>query len=86
MDTSKRSYRQILKTTSLFSGVQIASVLISIAKSKFAAVLIGPAGVGIVGVLNSTLNVISGITKFGLDVSAVKEIAFFKDKALYSLY
>ena len=56
------------------------SILISIAKSKFAAILIGPAGVGIVGVLNSTLNVISGITKFGLDVSAVKEIAFFKDK------
>ncbi|MFK2819733.1 O-antigen translocase [Flavobacteriaceae sp. LMIT009] len=80
MDTSKRSYRQILKTTSLFSGVQIAGVLISIAKSKLAAILIGPAGVGIVGVLNSTLNVISGITKFGLDVSAVKEIAFFKDK------
>lgn len=80
MNQSKHSYRQILKTTSLFSGVQVAGVLISIAKSKFAAIFIGPAGVGIVGLLNSTLNVISGITRFGLDISAVKEIAFFKNK------
>ena len=80
MSNSKQSYRQVLKTTSLFSGVQIISILISIAKSKFAAILIGPAGVGIVGLLNSTLTIISGITRFGLDISAVKEIAFFKEK------
>lgn len=77
---SKDSYRDILKTTSLFSGVQVLSVLISIAKSKFAAILIGPAGMGIVGVLNSTLNVIIGFTKLGLDVSAVKEISASKEK------
>ena len=77
---SKDSYRDILKTTSLFSGVQVFGVLISIAKSKLAAILIGPAGIGIVGVLNSTLNVIIGFTKLGLDVSAVKEISASKEK------
>ncbi len=76
--TNKNSYRDILKTTSLFSGVQILGVLISIAKSKLAAILIGPAGIGIVGVLNSTLNVIIGFSKLGLDVSAVKEISALK--------
>jgi len=76
--TNKNSYRDILKTTSLFSGVQILGVFISIAKSKLAAILIGPAGIGIVGVLNSTLNVIIGFTKLGLDVSAVKEISVLK--------
>jgi PST family polysaccharide transporter len=77
---NKDSYREILKTTSLFSGVQILGVLISITKSKLAAILIGPAGIGIVGVLNSTLNVIIGFSKLGLDVSAVKEISAFKEK------
>lgn len=80
MEASKHSYRQILKTTSLFSGVQVISVFISIAKSKFAAILIGPAGIGIVGLLTNTLNIVSSITRFGLDISAVKEIAFFKGK------
>ena len=78
--TTKNSYRDILKATSLFSGVQVLGVLISIAKSKLAAILIGPAGIGIVGVLNSTLNVIIGFSKLGLDVSAVKEISAFKEK------
>lgn len=77
---SKDSYRDIIKTTSLFSGVQVLSVLISIVKSKLAAILIGPAGIGIVGVLNSTLNVIIGFTKLGLDISAVKEISASKEK------
>mgnify|MGYP000651613801 CR=1 FL=1 len=77
---NKSSYRSILKATSLFSGVQIFSVLISIAKSKLAAILIGPIGIGIVGVLSSTLNVIIGFTKLGLDVSAVKEISALKEK------
>jgi len=78
--TTKNSYRDILKTTSLFSGVQVLSVLISIAKSKLAAILIGPAGIGVVGVLNSTLNVVIGFSKLGLDVSAVKAISTFIEK------
>ncbi|RLD28878.1 MAG: O-antigen translocase [Bacteroidetes bacterium] len=75
MIKNQSSYRQILKATSLLSGVQVFSILISIAKSKFAAIFIGPAGIGIIGLLNSTLNLIIGFTKLGLDVSAVKEIS-----------
>jgi len=80
MIDNKKSYRNILKATSLFSGVQVLNVILSIAKSKLAAILIGPAGIGVVGVLNSTLNVIIGITKLGLDVSAVKEISTLKEQ------
>ena len=60
--------------------MQIFGILISIAKSKFAALFIGPAGVGIVGLLTNTLTIISTITRLGLDLSAVKEIAFLKAK------
>lgn len=80
MIDNKNSYRDILKATSLFSGVQVSGVIISIAKSKLAAILIGATGIGIVGVLNSTLNVIIGLTKLGLDVSAVKEISALNGK------
>ncbi|GAA4281482.1 oligosaccharide flippase family protein [Gaetbulibacter aestuarii] len=75
MISDKSSYRQIIKATSLFGGVQVINVLISIAKSKIAALLIGVSGFGIFGLLTSTLNLILGITRLGLDVSAVKEIA-----------
>jgi PST family polysaccharide transporter len=86
LESDKNSYRQIIKATSLFGGVQIFSIIISIAKSKIAAILIGASGFGVFGLLSSTLNLISGLTRFGLDISSVKEIAsanndLEKDKA-----
>src|SRR5690606_29959776 len=73
---SKNSYRQVMKATSLFGGVQVFNILIAIVRSKFVALWIGPAGFGIISLLNSTLHLIGGMTNFGLDQSAVKDISF----------
>jgi O-antigen/teichoic acid export membrane protein len=51
------------------------TIVISIVKSKFIAVLLGPAGIGISGLLTSTTGMITGFTNFGLGVSAVKNVA-----------
>ena len=75
MSTEQSSYRQIMKATSLFGGVQFFNILISIVRSKVIAVLLGPAGMGIMGLLTSTTGLISSFTNFGLGVSAVKDIA-----------
>jgi len=73
---SKNSYRQVMKATSLFGGVQVFNILVSIVRSKFIALWIGPAGYGIASLFTSTLGLISGMTDFGLDKSAVKDISF----------
>ena len=76
MDTENRnSYKQSLKATSLFGGVQIFNILIQIIRSKFAAVLLGPEGMGVMGLLNSTITMISSFTNCGLGTSAVRNIA-----------
>jgi len=75
MTEQKSSYRQIMKATSLFGGVQVFQILIRIIRSKFIAVLLGPAGMGISGLLTSTTSLISGLTNFGLSTSAVKNVA-----------
>ncbi len=75
MIEEKTSYKQIFKATTLFGGVQVLKIVFSIIKSKVAAVLIGSVGFGILGVLNASINLISGITKMGLDVSSIREIA-----------
>ncbi|MBT8259777.1 MAG: oligosaccharide flippase family protein [Flavobacteriaceae bacterium] len=80
MTENQKAYRQIFAATSIFSSVQILNILASIVRSKFAAVLIGPIGIGILGVLNSVINLISGISKIGLDISSVKDIAFANKK------
>ena len=75
MSDQQSSYRQIMKATSLFGGVQIFTIIISIIRSKFVAILLGPAGMGIVGLLTSTLGLLGSLTNFGLGTSAVKSIA-----------
>jgi len=75
MTDQQSSYRQIMKATSLFGGVQVFNIIIGIIRSKFVAVLLGPAGMGIMGLLTSTIAVITSLTNFGLGTSAVKDIA-----------
>ncbi len=65
-----------MKATSLFGGVQFINMFVSIVKTKMAALFIGVTGVGILGVLSSTLSFIQVLTRCGLDITAVKEIAF----------
>jgi O-antigen/teichoic acid export membrane protein len=73
--SEQQSYRQIMKSTSLFGGVQIFNIIIQIIRSKFVAVLLGPAGMGIMGLLTSTISIVGSLTNFGLATSAVKDIA-----------
>lgn len=75
MNEQQSSYRQIMKATSLFGGVQVFQILISIIRSKFVAVLLGPTGMGILGLLVSTTGIIGGLTNLGLGTSAVKDIS-----------
>jgi O-antigen/teichoic acid export membrane protein len=69
------SYRRIFKATSLFGGVQVFNVLIGIVRVKFVALLLGAAGVGIMGLLNAPLNLIISITGLGIASSAVRDIS-----------
>ena len=75
MSEERSSYRQIMKATSLFGGVQVFNILMGIIRSKFIAVLLGPAGMGIAGLLTSTTGLIASVTNFGLSTSAIKNVA-----------
>jgi O-antigen/teichoic acid export membrane protein len=82
MTSNRGTYRQIVKSTSLFGGVQIFQILIQIVRSKFIAVILGPAGMGIASLLNSTTGLISGLTNFGLSTSAVRNVAEANESGL----
>lgn len=75
MNEHRSTYRQITKATTLFGGVQAFQIIITIVRSKFVAILLGPTGMGIVGLLTSTTGLITGLTNFGLGTSAVKDIS-----------
>jgi len=75
MSNHQSSYRQIFKATSVFGGVQVFNIIISIIRSKIVATLLGPAGMGISGLLLATTGLVSSLTNFGLGTSAIRDIA-----------
>ncbi|WP_299679004.1 O-antigen translocase [uncultured Dokdonia sp.] len=75
MEDEKKSYQQVMKATSLFGGVQVLRILVTVIRSKVMATLLGPEGVGISNLLTRPLQLITTATQLGLDKSAVKEIS-----------
>lgn len=77
MEKKKRNnaYANILKYTSLFGGVQALSILVALVRNKLVAVLLGPMGVGLLSLFNSTIRFIGDSTNLGIGTSAVKHIS-----------
>lgn len=69
------SYGQILKSSSILGGTQAAVYLISLLKTKVAAVLLGPQGVGLVGLYQSATAMVAIVVGLGLNSSGVREVA-----------
>jgi O-antigen/teichoic acid export membrane protein len=69
------SYLHILKYTGLFGGVQGLNILVGIVRNKFVAMILGPDGMGLVSLFNSTIKLVSDSTNFGISMSAVKTLS-----------
>lgn len=78
-DVEKNSYRSILKGTSIFGGVQIFQIGINLVRGKFVAMFLGPTGMGISALFNSSGQTIQQIAGLGLNLGIVKEVASGKD-------
>jgi O-antigen/teichoic acid export membrane protein len=68
-------YSELLRSTTIFGGVQLYNILIKILKSKVLAVLLGPNGIGILSLLQSTTGLIESLTNFGIGRVAIKDVA-----------
>lgn len=64
----------VLKAMSLFGGLQVAQIICSVIRIKLVAVWIGPAGVGLFGIYNSAVEMISTISQLGVRNSAVRDV------------
>lgn len=69
------SYRRILKTTVLTGGASGANILIGLLRTKALALLLGPAGVGLVGLYNGLMNTATTLTGMGVGTVGTRQIA-----------
>ena len=69
------SYAQILRSSSIIGGATGINYIIGLIRTKAVAVLLGPSGVGLVGMYVSITGLISVIAQLGLDQSGVRQVA-----------
>lgn len=79
MNRDGNSYKTIVKRISAFGGVQIISILANLVRGKFAALLLGPAGMGMSSLFNNAATTIQQLAGLGLNLSLVKEVASSKN-------
>lgn len=71
----RASYRQIFKATSIIGGAQVVSIVIGVARTKVFALLLGPAGVGLLGLLNALLSAAGIVAQMGMGAVGTRQIA-----------
>lgn len=69
------THRQVLKSSALIGGSSAVNVLAGIVRMKFAAVFLGPAGVGLLGAYTAILAPLALIGGLGITSSGVRQIA-----------
>lgn len=81
-DRDKSSYGHVLKYISIFGGVQGLNILIGLVRNKIVAYLLGPEGMGLVSLFNSTINFVSQTTNLGISFSAVRHVSELFDSGV----
>ncbi|MBX5156365.1 MULTISPECIES: O-antigen translocase [unclassified Rhizobium] len=72
---TSQTYTQILKSTMLMGGASLVNVALSIIRNKAMAVLLGPEGIGLMGLYSSIVDIAQSIAGLGVGGSGVRQVA-----------
>jgi PST family polysaccharide transporter len=73
--TGGNTYGQIVKSSIVIGGSSVLEVAIGIVRTKATALLLGPAGFGLMGLYTSILNLAQSTAGMGINSSGVRQIA-----------
>lgn len=73
--TEQSSHRQILRSSSIIGGASIINVIIGLFRIKIVAVLLGPAGIGLIGILQNLMSTASIVAALGFGTAGTRQIA-----------
>lgn len=72
---SNSSYRTILRSSSIIGGAQVINIAVALVKMKVVAVLLGPAGVGIVGLYLNLVQTAATVAALGMGNVGTRQVA-----------
>ena len=71
----KPSYGQILRSSAIVGGASVVGIALGIVRTKILALLLGPSGVGLIGLYTSIFDLVRSIAGMGISRSGVRQIA-----------
>ena len=74
------TYSHVLKYTGIFGGVQGLNIGMGLVRTKLIALLLGPSGMGLASLFNTTVTFVSQATNLGVAFSAVRHISALYDQ------
>ena len=74
------TYNHVLKYTGIFGGVQGLNIGMGLVRTKLIALLLGPSGMGLASLFNTTVTFVSQATNLGVAFSAVRHISALYDQ------
>ena len=75
IEKNKSSYGQILKSSAIIGGSSVINLGFGIVRTKILALLLGPSGVGLIGLFNSICGLVGTLAGMGINSSGVRQIA-----------
>lgn len=73
--SSRKSYKRILLSSSVIGGAMMFKILIALLRTKVVAVLLGPAGIGLIGLFQNLMLTASSLSSMGLGNVGTRQIA-----------
>jgi PST family polysaccharide transporter len=71
----RKSYGDVLKSSALVGGSSIIEIAVRIARTKAMALMLGPSGIGLLGVYTTIGAVVGNLAGMGIKTSGVRQIA-----------
>lgn len=72
---NQKPHKILFKTTTLFGFVEVLRMALKVATNMGASYFLGPKGIGMLGLIENTVQLISSFTNFGIQFTGVQNIA-----------
>ena len=70
-----RSHARALRTSLIVGGGQVVSIAMGMVRTKLAALILGPSGIGLIGLLQTLLQTASNLSSFGIGTAGTRQVA-----------
>lgn len=74
-----QNHKALFKNTSLFGLVELLRMALKVVTNKFASIFLGVSGVGLIGLIENTVQLLQAASSFGIQFTGVRDLAIIEN-------